>query len=223
MLSVTLYVTSYVPTSFIFTVFFIIFASVNTIFPSSSSSAVTPANGLNSSPTCNTLSSAFIVGTLFNCSILGFTVTVIVLTADAPLLSVILYVTSYVPASFIFTVFFIIFASVNTIFPSSSSSAVTPANGLNSSPTCNTLSSAFIVGAWFSSVEFKIHFAYSVTLCAGTLSVSKSQGFSHCCSLYHPANVYPTFVGSCGFSIFSSNLALCPFTSLPPCELNTTS
>ena len=147
LLSVTLYVTSYVPTSFIFTVFFIIFASVNTIFPSSSSSAVTPANGLNSSPTCNTLSSAFIVGTLFNCSILGFTVTVIVLTADAPLLSVILYVTSYVPASFIFTVFFIIFASVNTIFPSSSSSAVTPANGLNSSPTCNTLSSAFIVGA----------------------------------------------------------------------------
>ena len=57
-------------------------------FPSSSSVAVTSALGSNVSPTVRVLSSALMIGAAFIGSIFGFTVTVIDLVYDAPLLSV---------------------------------------------------------------------------------------------------------------------------------------
>ena len=74
LLSVTLYVTSYFPDTFMLTSFFIT-CIFSVIFSSSLSLAVTPSSSLNSSPNCITLSSAFITGILFIKDALGFTTT----------------------------------------------------------------------------------------------------------------------------------------------------
>ena len=138
LLSVTLYVTLYSPGTFTLTVFSK--TSILVIAPSSLSVAVTPINGLKSSPTFITLSSAFITGN-------AFTITVIVFLASAPLLSVTLYVTLYVPATFSLTVFSI--TSILVIVPSSLSVAVTPSKGSNFCPTFISLSLASIFGIAF--------------------------------------------------------------------------
>ena len=77
-----------------------------------------------------------------------FTVTIIVFIASAPLLSVTLYVTLYVPTAFTLTVFSIIFI-FSVIFPSSLSVAFTPSKGSNFSPRFITLSEASIWGIAF--------------------------------------------------------------------------
>ena len=79
MLSVTLYVTSYLPGLVVSTSFF------NTSIlavksPSSASVAVTSALSSNVSPTVRVLSSALMIGAALRGSIFGLTVTVIVLT-----------------------------------------------------------------------------------------------------------------------------------------------
>ena len=123
--------------------------------------AVTPLNGLNSSPNCTTLSSAFITGG-------SFTITFIVFVASPPLLSFTLYVTSYSPEVFVSTVFFT--TSISVIFPSSLSLAVTPVNGSKLSPNCTTLSSTPITGGSFT-ITF-IVFVASPPLLSFTLYVT---------------------------------------------------
>ena len=90
--SVTLYVTSYFPDTFMLTSFFIT-CIFSVIFPSSLSLAVTPSSSLNSSPNCITLSSAFITGILFIKDALGFTITTLWTLVVLFPLSVALYIT----------------------------------------------------------------------------------------------------------------------------------
>ena len=80
----------------------------------------------------------------------------IVLTDEAPLLSVTLYVTSYTPALLVSTSFFRI--SISSVkFPSSLSVAVTSLNGSNTSPTVNVLSLALIIGIRLISLIFLLN------------------------------------------------------------------
>ena len=76
LLSVTLYVTSYLPALVVSTSFFNT-SILSVKSPSSTSWAVTSDLGSNVSPTVRVLSSALIVGIAFNTSIFGLTVTVI--------------------------------------------------------------------------------------------------------------------------------------------------
>ena len=71
--------TSYLPGLVVSTSFFKI-SILSVKSPSSASVAVTSALGSNVSPTVRVLSSALMIGAAFIGSILGFTVTVIVLT-----------------------------------------------------------------------------------------------------------------------------------------------
>src|SRR5699024_2274460 len=128
LLSVALYVTSYFPATLLLTSF--LTTSILLIFPSSASVAVTPSNGLNSSPNCITISLAFITGILLIDSILGFTTTTLCFIVVLLPLSVALYVTLYTPAIFVFT----LLSTTNSISLSSSITS-TPSLGSNSSPT----------------------------------------------------------------------------------------
>ena len=151
-LSVTLYVTSYLPATSVLTSFFSTTILVVKL-PSSASSAVTPAIGSNVSPTVIVLSVAWITGASFNTSIFGLTVTIIVFLHVAPWLSVTLYVTSYLPATSVLTSFFSTTILVVKL-PSSASSAVISAIGSNVSPTVIVLSVALITGAELIGVQF---------------------------------------------------------------------
>ena len=93
------------------------------------------------------------VGIAFNSSIFGLTVTVIVFVEEAPLLSVTLYITVYVPA-FEVSTSLLNTSTFSVISPSSLSEAVTASNASNVSPTVNVLSLALMVGIAFNSSIF---------------------------------------------------------------------
>ena len=147
MLSVTLYLTVYVP-SFDVSTLFCTTSILDVISPSSASVAFISDLGSNLSPTFIVLSSAVITGTLFIVPAFGFTVTFIVFVAVAPLLSVTLYLTVYVP-SFDVSTLFCTTSILDVISPSSASVAFISDLGSNLSPTFIVLSSAVITGALF--------------------------------------------------------------------------
>ena len=152
--------------------------------PSSLSVAVTSFFGSNVSPTVSVLSSALIVGTSFNFSIFGLTVTVIVFVVDAPSLSVTLYVTSYVPA-FVMSTVFLAISILAVRSPSSLSVAATSFFGSNVSPTISVLSSALISGTLFNG---SILFFHVATYVVEALTVSLISGV-------HPVKRYPVLSG----------------------------
>ena len=158
LLSVTLYLTLYVPTFDVSTLFSItsILDVISTPF---ASFALTPALGSNLSPTFITLSSAVIIGALFIAVNFGFTVIVIIFIVVIPLLSVTLYLTLYVPAFDVSTLFSII-SILDVISTPFASFALTPALGSNLSPTFIILSSAVIIGA----LSIAVNFGFTVTL-----------------------------------------------------------
>ena len=66
------------------------------------------------------------------------------------------------------------------------------------------------------------HFAYNVVFDV-IVSVAKLNLFVNSSSLYHPPNVYSSFVGSVGLAIVSPLVTFVIFaTGLPPFELNVT-
>src|SRR5699024_6343352 len=134
--SETVYTTSYVPASSVFTSPEISMASVTS--PSTSSSAVAPGSSYVS-PTSNSIGfSPFrvISGATSSTTSGSTTWTVLVSVAVLPAASETVYTTSYVPASSVFTSPEISMPSVTS--PSTSSSAVAPGSSYVS-PTSNSI------------------------------------------------------------------------------------